>query len=296
MNKNIFMFEGQGTFQPGFGKNYLSNDIFKQLIEEISDLTKIDIAEISWGKNSIKTPLNNKLLQISIFAVNYAIAKTIENKIGKPNYVLGHSLGEICALIYTNKINLEDGCKLILKRGELMQNSANEIEQGMLAIAISKNDENIKLIEQNDVTISNINSSEQIVVSGLMQNLIKIKELCNEKKFKSTFLKTNVACHNSILLEKQNELAKFIDLIDLKNSNIGFIPINLNRVLENLEEIKQNLKKHMANQVDWQSNMNYISKTFMDYSLIEIGSSNILKGFYLQDKINVNIKLVRNII
>ncbi len=294
MNKNIFMFEGQGTFEPGFGKNYLKNSIFKGYIEEISDLTKIDIADISWGKNSIKTSLDNKKLQISIFAVNYAIAKALENIIGTPSYVLGHSLGEVCALIYAKKLSLEDGCKLILKRGELMQNSTYNVEQGMLAIAISKNNALINSILDNDVSISNLNSSEQIVVSGLLKNIIKVKELCIKNQIKSTLLKTNVACHNSILNEAQNELSEIIDLLEFKDSEIAFIPINLNKALSNKDEIKENLKVHIVNQVDWQSNMHYMASNFLDYNFIEIGSSNILKNFYIQDKINVNIKLTRN--
>ncbi|WP_198306283.1 ACP S-malonyltransferase [Arcobacter vandammei] len=296
MSKNIFMFEGQGTFEPGFGKSYLKNSTFKGYIEEISDLTKIDISDISWGKSSIKTPLDNKKLQISIFAVNYAIAKTIEDLIGTPNYVLGHSLGEVCALIYAKKLSLEDGCKLILKRGELMQNSTYNIEQGMLAIAISKNSDLIDSILNNNVSISNLNSSEQIVVSGLMKNLIKVKELCIKNQIKSTLLKTNIACHNSILNETQNELSKTIDLLEFNDSEIDFIPINLNKVLSKKDEIKENLKVHIVNQVDWQSNMHYMASNFLDYNFIEIGSSNILKNFYIQDRIDLNIKLTRNFI
>ncbi len=295
-SKNIFMFEGQGTFKAGFGKQYMNNEVFSQTINQISEITKYDIADLSWGKSAIKTPNNNVNLQLSIFAINLALANMIEAKGIHPQYVLGHSLGEVCALIFSKAINLQDGCKLILKRGEVMQEAGALEEQGMLSITIGVDSEYTSLLEKNQCTLSNINSKNQIVASGLLNNLNQLKHDLKQNNIKSTLLKTNVACHNQLLKDAEQELAKLIDSIEFSNqSDITFIPVNTMKPLTNPSDIQFNLKIHMTAQVNWKRNMHYMHTHYPEYDYIEIGAGNILKGFYLQDKLDLSIKTTRDI-
>ena len=126
-------------------------------------------------------------------------------------------------------------------------------------------------------------------------NINKLKKTLHLMNIKSTILNTNVACHNSLLIKAEQELAEFINFIKFKSSDINFIPINKKFPLNNPDEVKENLKIHMTSRVNWEQNMYSMAKKYQDYTHIEIGASNILKGFYIQNKIDLTIKTTREV-
>ena len=106
---------------------------------------------------------NTSNTQICLFLVESILLDALKDKNFKPNYVAGHSLGEITAL-YCDVFSFEDCVSLIKERSQLMVNAG----EGSMAAVIGFDRNELDLLVQkiDDIVIANDNSSSQVVLSG----------------------------------------------------------------------------------------------------------------------------------
>lgn len=198
--------------------------------------------------------------------MNYSLFKDMYDwDLRSINYFLGHSLGELSALVVQDVVSLEDGLRVAYQRGKLMENAMemnkmkfdnnNDNEWGMIALLFRSRDfTSILKVCSEDIkfNIANINGYDQIVVSGrkseLNYKLNKLdniqKELINAKQWKSrikkVWLKTKMPAHHPIFKDIQDELKS---MITLKSENL-IVPMvcNLNGliVVKNSQRVVDN--------------------------------------------------------
>ena len=293
---------------PGQGSQYLNmsmdfNDTFdvaKKVFQEIEDSTQINIRKII-AENPSDNLNQTKYTQISIFSASMAIYKSLLNEVGneiiKPNIFLGHSLGEYSALAAGNFINIADASKLIKKRGELMHSSIKPNVSGMAAI-IGKNADFIDdLIKKNNLklVIANDNSPMQVVVSGLIEDIISSERLFSENGVKR-YVKLNVsaAFHSNFMNDAQRELVNVIDKINFKNSNLPIISNYDSKINSNIESIIFALKNQMANRVRWTESIIKLEETDTT-QIIEIGPGKVLSGLIARITKKFDIKSIDKI-
>ena len=293
---------------PGQGSQYLNmsmdfNDTFdvaKKVFQEIEDSTQINIRKII-AENPSDNLNQTKYTQISIFSASMAIYKSLLNEVGneiiKPNFFLGHSLGEYSALAAGNFINIADASKLIKKRGELMHSSIKQNVSGMEAIIGKIADFIDDLIKKNNLklVIANDNSPMQVVVSGLIEDIISSERLFSENGVKR-YVKLNVsaAFHSNFMNDAQSELINVIDKINFKNSNLPIISNYDSKINSNIESIIFALKNQMANRVRWTESIIKLEETDTA-QIIEIGPGKVLSGLIARITKKFDIKSIDKI-
>ena len=296
-----YVFPGQGSQFVGMSRDFYENfKVARNIFEEISDYTKIDLKNIIFEDKENKLNITN-FTQVAIFTASVSIFKTIKSEkdlqLSEIDTMLGHSLGEYSALACSEKVNLKD-CSLILKkRGELMNNAVTANETGMAAL-IGLNAEQIKkIIYENKINleIANDNSPMQIVVSGDLKHLEESREIFiknNVKKF--VRLNVSAAFHSKYMINAQTILSEEIDKLNFNHNTVNIISNHSSLASNNNIEIKNSLKKQMASTVRWTESI----KTLIELgekNIVEIGPNKVLSGLINRISKNFNIKSITEV-
>ena len=284
------IFPGQGSQSVGMGKElYKKYDIIKKLFKDADDVLDFNLSELILEGPAEKLNLTQNT-QPSIFLVSYCIFKISKDEFGinlnKARYFAGHSLGEYTALTCANALNFTDTLTLLSKRGKAMQESVPDAKGGMLAIIGS----NLKVIEtlliENDKKykcyIANDNSSNQIVVSGYLDDINKFSIDLKAKKIKNIKLPVSAPFHCKLMKDATIKMSEELDKVHIKELSNPIISNVTASEVQNKEDIKDLLKKQIENRVRWRESINYILQKNIT-KFIEIGpgkiQTNLIKRF-----------------
>ncbi len=212
MKKVAFIYPGQGSQKIGMGKDFFdSSDVAKQMIQSASEVSKIDFEKLLFEENDNLS--KTEFTQPAILLVSGIANKLLTDSLNiKPQFVLGHSLGEFSALVGAGALDVNDAVLLVNKRGKLMQKDCSEIEAGMMVV-LGLSDEDVEKIcneaqeSGKKVWAANYNSDGQIVVAGLKPDLKDMESTFkNAGAKRAMLLDMSVASHCPLLTNASNAL------------------------------------------------------------------------------------------
>jgi [acyl-carrier-protein] S-malonyltransferase len=292
MKDIVFLFDGQGAFRPGVGEElYKTYPKAKKIINESSTVLGYDITAHLWGDAAKETSSKTSIAQPAISTISLAYAEVLKNLGFSAVLSLGHSLGEVTALVYCGVVSFRDGIRIINKRGEVMEKGGSQgtmmavvnIAQEPLAAICKQVSEEVS----EPVVIANINAPNQIVISGSKEGIKKAAQLIAKEHGRGIPLKVGGAWHSPYLKNAATEFSGFIDSIDFQSPTSKFYSVVEQKILTDQKEIKDSLKRQMLAQVDWISAIKNIKGLGYE-TFCEIGPSKILKDLVL--KIDMHLK------
>ncbi|EFA83832.1 hypothetical protein PPL_02900 [Heterostelium album PN500] len=302
------LFPGQGSQFVGMAKDLFAEFAEVQLLLNNADkILKIPLSNIMFNgpMEQLKQTENT---QPAVFLHSLAIVKILQNettlfKDNRVDHMLGHSLGEYSALATAGSIDIESTLPLIRQRGMLMK----QARHGTMAALLSKKDflvadsnssnggsafkrleEYARELERIDptndlVNISNVNSPNQIVISGTESAIDKMISFAKQNKLvnKTVKLEVSAAFHSQLMKDSSDQYNNdYLNHIDFKQPSNQVISNVTGKPYTNSNNIKEYLSQQMVSKVDWVSSIRYCiddwkQKEQQGY-FIEIGPQKVL--------------------
>lgn len=290
MTKNAFIFPGQGAQMIGMGKDFYENfSESKQVFQYAEDLLKYKLTDIIFNGPKEKLALTENS-QIAIFVTSVAILKAIEsiNPSFLPTICAGLSLGEYSALFASKKIAFEELVFLIKKRAGYMDEACKK-NQGSMAAVLGMKYEDLQtaIKELDEVWIANVNTPQQIVISGKKTSIEKAQVFLKEKGARRVILlDVQGAFHSPYMKLAEEKLESDILKSNILQSKIDIVMNYTASFPQDVGNLKTNLIKQITSTVKWADSIKLIDER-VDL-IIEIGPNKTLTN--MNKQIGVNAK------
>ena len=280
MKKFAFIFAGQGSQSVGMGKDFYENfSSAKLLLNDACNDTGIDFEELLFTQNDKldKTEFTQPAIVLNSLMSYLAFSERIK---AKPEFSLGHSLGEFTALAVSGAFSFVEAIRLVNLRGKFMQEACVGKDAGMMVV-LGLSDEVVERIckEAHDeglqIYAANYNCDGQIVVAGVRADLAKYEAKFKEAGAKrAMLLNMSVASHCPILEPASVKLVN--ELEGVLAANFAPVVSNVNaKIYTDKNEALVLLKEQLTHPVRYkQSIKNYENEVDC---FIELGAAT-LKG------------------
>ena len=226
--------------------------------------------------------------QPAIFAVSMAAYRVLASRGIQPQIVAGHSLGEYAACAASGVMSFEDAIRALQSRGRFMQEAVPEGQGAMAAVlgldadAVRGACEAAARETSQVVSPANLNSPDQIVISGSAAGVARASELAKERGAKKVVpLQVSAPFHCALMQPAQDRLAEVLKEIEVSDPRFPVVSNVTADVTKKGGRERDLLIEQVTAPVRWVESMRRMidegASTF-----VEVGPGRVLSGLLRQ--------------
>lgn len=285
-NRIAFIFPGQGSQVVGMGRDLAEKyPIAQQTFEEADDALGYKISKLCFEGPEEELRMT-EVTQPAILTASIAAWRVLEGRIPKPSFVAGHSMGEYTAHVASGTISFADAVRTLRNRGKYMQ-EAVPVGVGAMAAILGMDLEKVTAVcedaAQGEVcSPANINSPEQIVISGNTAAVERGAKLADERGAKrAKLLPVSAPFHCALMKPAQDRLEGDLNKLKMQKP-VHPVICNLEASLVCDElRARTTLVGQVTGSVKWEQSMRLLLNEGVQ-TFIEIGPGKVLCGLMRQ--------------
>ncbi len=280
------LFPGQGSQAVGMGKELAEKyPVARQAFEEADEALDYKLSQVCFEGSEEQLRLT-EITQPAILTASVAAWRVLSEKGLKPSYVAGHSLGEYSAHVAAGTISFADAVRTVRSRGKYMQ-EAVPIGVGAMAAILGMDLEKVIAVcndaAQGEVCEpANINSAEQIVISGNTAAVERATKLADERGAKrAKILPVSAPFHCSLMKPAQDRLAADLHSVSFHKPPVPVVCNVDAALLNDADRSRDALIRQVTGSVKWEQSMRLLITKGVQ-TFVEVGPGKVLCGLMRQ--------------
>jgi len=265
-----FMFSGLGAHHIGMGKRlYETFPAFAEALDAVCDGLRSELdhplRDAIFSDEDLLAQMG--YAQPAMFAIEVALFRLLEAWHIQPDFVMGHSLGELAAAHVAGVLSLADACKLVAARGRLMQ----ALPMGGAMVAVQATEADVLPYLSDGVSIAAINGPDSVVISGQEAAVLAVAERFEKTKR----LHISHAGHSPLLDPMLPEFRRVAETLTYRRPTL---PVVSNLTGELVEEFDAGYwVRHVREAVRFHDSAVFLAAQGVT-RYVEIGSDSVLAG------------------
>ncbi|MGN6867832.1 MAG: ACP S-malonyltransferase [Solirubrobacteraceae bacterium] len=265
MGLTAILFPGQGSQTP---------DMRDTVAEVRGDLLAL-ASEVVGEDPFARVDDGTKFAQPAIFCASLAGWEALGRPAGE--FMAGHSLGELAALVAAGYLTERDGLELVALRGKLMQESGERAGDGsMLALMGRGAAEHAReLADAHALAVANDNSPQQVVLSGDRRGFPGAEAAAKELGLRALELPVTAAFHSPMMAEAVPAFTEALQRVEVSSS--GGVTVLSAVTAAPFEDVRAQLAQALTMPVRWRETLLAMRELGAE-RFVEVGPGKVLTG------------------
>lgn len=287
MSSIAFIFPGQGSQSVGMGRDLATSSPAAARVWAAADAALGEpISGLAWDGPSERLDLTEHaqpaLLAASIALLEAWRERWAAGSAPEPAFAAGHSMGQYSALVAAGVLSLEDGVRLVRRRGELMQ-ASGQGRDGAMAALIGLDDARLPELvaaasAHGTFVVANRNAPGQVVVSGERAAIEAGAEAAKGLGAKRAIvLPVSVAAHSPLMAEAAEAMRETLADIEFRDPATTLLANADARPITTADGARAELVEHLTAGVDWIAAVEAMGRAGVT-TFVEMGPGKVLTG------------------
>ena len=285
-----FCFPGQGSLEAGMGQEIaLAVPEAMEVFERASEAAGLDLIHLCFEGPEAEL-VQTEVQQPALVATSLAVLAAVKARGIKPDFVVGHSVGEFAAIASAGAIRLEEAIALVRERGLAMAEAARK-NPGSMAAILGLDDEVVERICRRILNVwpANYNCPGQIVVSGEDPAVDEACDLAEQEGARRAVkLRVSGAFHSPLVARAADRLRPALDRVKFTEPTAPFMSTVTARI-EDAKRMGPLLVEQLTAPVRFTHAAQALRRKGVQ-TFVEVGPGNVLSG--LIKRIDRNAKTI----